>query len=56
MQFGNGDNMRTQVQVEKDLRIHQSRHESIMRQKSRELWLDKGDRNTAFFHPSVLNR
>lgn len=38
------------------LRTHRDRWESIMREKSREVWLKEGDRNSGFFHTSLINR
>lgn len=45
-----------QLWLEEKLKCQHSRHESIMQQKSRELWLVKGDGNTKFFHASVTNK
>nr|XP_048330864.1 uncharacterized protein LOC125422764 [Ziziphus jujuba var. spinosa] len=48
--------MGKEAEVLDKLRVHRSRWESILRQKSRETWLKEGDKNTKFFHSSLLNR
>lgn len=44
------------IYIESQLRTQRKRFESILHQKSRELWIAKRDRNTNYFHTSVLTR
>lgn len=41
---------------ESQLRMQRRRMESIYHPKARELWIADGDRNTKYFHTSVLMR
>lgn len=45
-----------QAQILSQLRVHRARLESIYKQKVRENWLKVEDKNTKFFHASILIR
>ncbi|KAF3450020.1 hypothetical protein FNV43_RR06099 [Rhamnella rubrinervis] len=45
-----------QKEIIKELGKQWERHESILKQKSRETWLAEGDKNSSFFHASTLIR
>lgn len=49
------DKARTK-EMETELREQRARQESIYHQKSRELWLKAGNKNTKFFHANIVVR
>lgn len=51
----NGDRFK-ESSVIKELRTQRSRWESIIRQKSRDIWLKESDKNTKFFHLRTVTK
>ncbi|KAL4319829.1 hypothetical protein GQ457_18G007350 [Hibiscus cannabinus] len=45
-----------EVELKKELDIVLEQEESLWHQKSRTKWIEKGDRNTQFFHASTMTR
>jgi hypothetical protein len=50
------DNAHLEANIQNDLNAWLHNHEIIWRQMSRETWLKDGDRNTQFFHLSIVIR
>ncbi|KAL7227211.1 hypothetical protein ACSBR1_022135 [Camellia fascicularis] len=50
------DNLRTQLHVKVDLELLLAREEMFYHQRSRIRWLNFGDKNTNFFHASMIQR
>lgn len=48
----NNDNTK-EAQIKEEIRTQRARWEAVLRQKSREVWLKEGNKNTKFFHTSV---
>lgn len=56
LQFGGPSQQARVIDIEVQLREHRRWLEVLLHQKARELWIDAGDRNTKYFHTSVLMR
>lgn len=56
IQLQDGDSTEKERYILEELRIQRQRWESILKQKSCEIWIKEGDRNTKFFHMSLLLR